>query len=94
MPYAIKKNKNGTFRVMNKDTGAIKSKHTTKKRALAQIRLLYLIENKPNAIHTIYKKFNNRTNGRNKRSVKNKSRNNRSSSGRGGNHTRRLRRLR
>jgi hypothetical protein len=43
MPYQIVKH-NGKFSVMNKQTKKIFSKGTTKKKALAQERLLYGIE--------------------------------------------------
>ena len=51
MPYLIKKIKNkNLYQVINKDTGAIKSKHTTLENAKKQIRLLNGIEHgfKPN----------------------------------------------
>jgi hypothetical protein len=44
MPYALIKHKDGTYSVKNKETGKIHSKNTTKDKAVAQMRLLYLIE--------------------------------------------------
>jgi hypothetical protein len=55
MPYKIVKNKNGTFRVINKDNGKIKSKATTLKKAKKQIRLLYMLERNPNMVLSIRK---------------------------------------
>lgn len=46
MPYKIVKLKNNRYRVVNKDTGAIKARDTTLKRAKAQIRLLHYIDSK------------------------------------------------
>ena len=43
MPYIIIKLKKG-YKVVNKDTGKVHSKHTSKKKAFAQVRLLL---NKP-----------------------------------------------
>jgi len=41
MPFVIKKE--GThYKVINKLTGKIHAKHTTKAKAMAQVRLLYL----------------------------------------------------
>jgi hypothetical protein len=45
MPYKIIK-KGVLYQVVNKDTGAIKSKGTTKAKAEAQVRLLNSIHNK------------------------------------------------
>lgn len=49
MPYLIKKVKDG-FSVLNKDTGKVYSKHTTKSNARKQVKLLIAIEHgfKPN----------------------------------------------
>jgi hypothetical protein len=44
MPYAIKQNSDGTYRVINEDTGDVKMKSGTKKEAKAQMRLLYGLE--------------------------------------------------
>ena len=44
MPYALIKHSDGSYSVKNKETGKIHSKHTTKDKAVAQMRLLYLIE--------------------------------------------------
>lgn len=44
MPYALMKNKDGTYSVKNKKTGNLHASHTTKEKAMAQMRLLYLIE--------------------------------------------------
>ena len=46
MPYALIRNPDGSFAVKNKDTGMFKAKHTTKASALAQIRLLHMIDAK------------------------------------------------
>jgi len=40
MPYRLKKNKDGSYRVVNIDKNTIKAKHTTKKRGESQIKLL------------------------------------------------------
>ena len=44
MPYAIKKNVDGTYKVISVESGTIHSKHTTKEKALKQVRLLQAIE--------------------------------------------------
>ena len=46
MPYQIKKNKDGSFRVINIDKKEIKAKRTTKAKAEKQIRLLEYIDAK------------------------------------------------
>lgn len=46
MPYALIKHTDGTYSVKNKKTGNLHAIHTTKQKAMAQIRLLYLIESK------------------------------------------------
>lgn len=56
MPYVIRKNKNGKFRVVNLDNNTVKAKNTTKKKAKAQIRLLYLIERNPKSVKRFFKK--------------------------------------
>lgn len=43
MPYKIEK-QGRKFVVINKDTGKIKGTHDTKEKAVAQLRLLYAIE--------------------------------------------------
>lgn len=40
MPFKIIRNKDGSFKVKNKETGRIAAKKTTKTKAEAQIRLL------------------------------------------------------
>ena len=40
MPYAIRKLKNGKYRVVNADTGEVHAEETTKEKAEAQIRLM------------------------------------------------------
>lgn len=44
MPYKIKELKNGKFQVVNKDTGKVHMKGSTRENAIAQMRLLYLVE--------------------------------------------------
>ena len=44
MPYAIVKTHNGKFSLINSATGEVHSKGTTKKKAMAQMRLLEGIE--------------------------------------------------
>jgi hypothetical protein len=44
MPYALIRNKDGSIKVENVDTGRVYAKHTTAKRAEKQIRLLRAIE--------------------------------------------------
>lgn len=46
MPYQIKKLSNGKYQVKNIDTGQIKAKGTTKKKAEAQVKYLHMIDNK------------------------------------------------
>jgi len=46
MPYTIKKNKDGSYRVINIDKNEIKAKHTTKSKAMKQIKLLEYIDHK------------------------------------------------
>jgi hypothetical protein len=43
MPYAIRKNPDGSFRVINKKSGEIMAKHTTKEKAQSQIRFLEML---------------------------------------------------
>lgn len=45
MPYAIRKNKDGSYRVFNKKTGEIMSRGTTKEKASAQVRFLEMLKN-------------------------------------------------
>ena len=42
MPYKIEKNQNGTFSVVNKDTGRVLSRGTTKTKAEKQIKAVYM----------------------------------------------------
>ena len=57
MPYKLVKHTDGTFSVKNSKTGKIHGSHIPYKNALAQMRLLYLIEsrskkqNDPETIH-------------------------------------------
>lgn len=44
MPYIIKKNVDGTYAVINKETGEKKAKHTSKAKAEAQVRFLLSLE--------------------------------------------------
>lgn len=44
MPYAIEKRGSG-YSVVNKATGAAHSKHTSHKKAAAQMRLLHAVDN-------------------------------------------------
>jgi hypothetical protein len=44
MPYAIRKNSDGSYRVINTDTGDVKMEHGSKADAEAQLRLLYGVE--------------------------------------------------
>ena len=46
MPYAIVKNRDGTFKVINKATKQVHAKHTTLEKAKAQIKLMEMMENK------------------------------------------------
>jgi hypothetical protein len=43
MPYAVVPH-SGAFAVVNTETGRVHAKHTTKEKAVAQMRLLYGIE--------------------------------------------------
>ena len=45
MPYAIRK-KGNAYQVVNTQTGKVHAKHTSKKKAQAQMRLLYMKERK------------------------------------------------
>lgn len=40
MPYAILRNRDGSYRVVNAASGRVLAKRTTRRRALAQVRLL------------------------------------------------------
>ena len=40
MPYAIRQNRDGSYRVVNALTGRVHAKRTTRRRAQAQVRLL------------------------------------------------------
>ena len=44
MPFAIIKVKKNKFSVINTRTGVIHSKHTSLKKAEAQVRLLYMVD--------------------------------------------------
>lgn len=44
MPYSMKKNSDGTFNVINSDTGDVKASHTSKRNAKRQIRLLHGVD--------------------------------------------------
>ena len=44
MPYALIKHKDGMYSVKNKESGKIHASHVPYKSALAQMRLLYLVE--------------------------------------------------
>ena len=44
MPYVLVKHRDGMYSVKNKETGKIHADHVPYKNALAQMRLLYLIE--------------------------------------------------
>lgn len=44
MPYAVQKLTDDHYRVINTDSRKIHSKHTTKKKADAQVRLLQALE--------------------------------------------------
>jgi hypothetical protein len=46
MPYALIKQTDGSYAVKNKDTGRLMSKHTTKEKAEAQLRLLHMLMSK------------------------------------------------
>jgi hypothetical protein len=48
MPYVMKKLPTHKWRVMNKDTGRIFAKSTTRKKAIRQIRLLHMIDRNKN----------------------------------------------
>ena len=43
MPFAIHKNTDGSFRVVNSKTGKVHAKHSTKAHAEAQVRLLRMM---------------------------------------------------
>jgi hypothetical protein len=40
MPYAIRQNRDGSYRVVNAVTGKVHARRTTRRRAQAQVRLL------------------------------------------------------
>lgn len=44
MPYEITKNSDGSYRVVNTDTGSVKAASTTKANAQEQVRLLQGVE--------------------------------------------------
>jgi hypothetical protein len=41
MPYAIRKNQDGSYKVVNKESGSVKAAHTSLDNARRQIRLLH-----------------------------------------------------
>ena len=45
MPYEIKKIRNGLWVKINKETGKVKSHHSSKAKALASIRAAHVTEN-------------------------------------------------
>jgi hypothetical protein len=47
MPYSIVK-RGDKYLTINKETGKVKGTHDTRKKAVAQMRLLYKIENQSN----------------------------------------------
>lgn len=47
MPYSIKPNGDGTFRVVNAITGKVHAKRTTKDKAEKQVRVMQAAENNP-----------------------------------------------
>lgn len=46
MPYVILKTAKSSYSVINKNTGHVFAKHTTKQKAEAQVRLLHMKEKK------------------------------------------------
>lgn len=44
MPYVLVKHTDGSYSVKNKETGKIHGSHIPYKNAVAQMRLLYLVE--------------------------------------------------
>lgn len=44
MPYKVTRKPNGKYKVINKDTGRVVAKNTTRERATKQIRLLHFID--------------------------------------------------
>jgi hypothetical protein len=44
MPYAIRLNGDGTVRVVNTETGAVKARRTSPRRARRMVRLLHGLE--------------------------------------------------
>jgi len=46
MPYQILKNTDGSYKVINRDTGRVHAKHTTLENARKQVRLMYMIDHK------------------------------------------------
>jgi hypothetical protein len=44
MPYAIRKNKDGSYRVFNKKSGEILAKGTTLEKAKSQVRFLEMLK--------------------------------------------------
>jgi hypothetical protein len=44
MPYKMERNSDGSYRVINADTGDVKAAHTSKRDAIRQIRLLHGVD--------------------------------------------------
>ena len=44
MPYEIKRQADGTYAVINKDTGRVRARHTSHRKAMLQVRLLHGVE--------------------------------------------------
>lgn len=44
MPYAIRENDDGTYRVVNSETGEVHAKSTSKRNAKRQVRLLHGVD--------------------------------------------------
>lgn len=47
MPYSIKPNGDGTYKVVNAITGKVHSKRTSKEKAEAQVRVMEAADNNP-----------------------------------------------
>jgi hypothetical protein len=63
MPYSIIK-RGDKYLTINKETGKVKGTHDTRKKAVAQMRFLYMIENKSNPKLKRSTKTKKRKNGR------------------------------
>ena len=44
MPYSMRKEKDGSYSLVNRETGKVKASHTSKEKASSQKRLLYAID--------------------------------------------------